>query len=143
MNAFVQAPVTEKVLIVIDRALNCLKSAGAAIRSHFARCIEYLGYESCKAHLDLFLKPDIRPEDGVKFYSYLLCNVDDMLCIHHDADFVPEWFCKSFPLILGFGKPDMYLGANLHETRLYSGVCKGVKNCTVHLLTKYVGKKEG
>ena len=58
---------------VIVRALCGLKSAGAAFRSHLANCIELLGYQSYKIDPDLWLKPEIRPEDGVKYYSYLLC----------------------------------------------------------------------
>ena len=66
MNAYVQAPATEKVwtflghefgkdarkTAVIVRALYGLKSAGAAFRSHLARCMESLGYQSCKADPD-------------------------------------------------------------------------------------------
>ena len=67
LNAYVQVPVTEKVwttlgpefskdarkTAVIVRALYGLKSAGAAFRSHLARCMESMGYQSCKADLDL------------------------------------------------------------------------------------------
>ena len=68
------------------------------------------------------LKPEIRPEDGVKYYSYLLCYVDDMLCIHHNADAVLEQLHKSFSLKLGVGNPDIYLGAKLCKTRLHDGI---------------------
>ena len=77
--------------------------------------MESLWYESCKADPDM-LKPEIRPENGVKYYSYLLCYVDDILCIHHNADAMLECFPMSFPLVLGFGNPDMYLGAKLCKT---------------------------
>ena len=64
LNAYVQAPVTEKVWITLGAqfgkdtrktaaivgALYSLKSAGAALSSHLARCIESLGYESCKVY---------------------------------------------------------------------------------------------
>ena len=67
LNVYVQAPITEKVwttfgpefdknarkTAVIVRALYGLKSAGAAFRSYLARCMEFLGYESCKADPDL------------------------------------------------------------------------------------------
>ena len=67
MVDYVQAPVTEKVLttqgpefsidarktIVIVRVLYGLKSAGAAFRSHLSKCMESLGYQSCKADPDL------------------------------------------------------------------------------------------
>ena len=92
LNAYEQAPVTEKVWTtlgpefgkdarksaVIVKALYGPKSAGAASRSHLARCMESLGYQSCKAYPDLWLKPEVRPEDRVKYYSYILCYVDDI-----------------------------------------------------------------
>ena len=92
LNAYFQAPVTEKVwttlglksrkntkrTAVIFPAIYGLKLASAAFRSHLAKCMESLGYEYCKAEPDLWLQPEIRPEDGVKCYSYLLCYVDDV-----------------------------------------------------------------
>ena len=61
LNAYVLVPVTEKVLttlgpefgndsrktVVIVIALYGLKSAGAAFRSHLAKCMDSMGYESC------------------------------------------------------------------------------------------------
>ena len=52
---------------------------------------------------------------------------------------------------MGFGKPDLYLGAKLHKTRLHNGVWawamrtakfvhEAVRNCQVHLLSNYGGK---
>ena len=66
---------------VIVKALSGLKSAGVSFRSRFARCIEFMGYQSCKSDSDLWLKSELRSEDGIKFYSYILCYVDDMLCM--------------------------------------------------------------
>ena len=80
---------------VIVRALYGLESAGAAFRSHLARCMEFLGYKSCKADPALWLKQEIRPEDGVKYYSYLLYYVDDIRRIHHNADTILEWLHVS------------------------------------------------
>ena len=125
LNAYVQAPVTEKVWITLGPELDkdnrktavIIKSAAVAFRSHLAKCMKSLGYQSCKADPDLMLKPEIRPENGVKYYSCLLCHVDDILCIHHNADSMLEQFHKFFPLKLGFGNPDMYLGAKLCKTR--------------------------
>ena len=165
LNPYIQAPVTEKVwttlgpefgkdarkTALIVRVLYGLKSAGAAFRSHLARSMESLGHQSCKADPNLWLKPEIRQDDGVKYCSYLLYYVDDILCIHCNADFMLEQLHKSFPLEPGFGNPDMYLGAKLCKTRLHNGVwawamsptkyvCEFVRNCKVHLSTKYVDK---
>ena len=92
---------------VIVRAIHGLTLAGAAFRSHLARCIESLGLKSCKVGPDLWPKPEIRPENGVQNYSYHLCYVDGILYIHHNTDTVSQQLHKSFPLKLGLGKPDM------------------------------------
>ena len=80
LNAYVQASVIENVWTtlspefgkdarksaVIVRALYGLKSVGAAYRRNLAKCMESMGYQFCKADANLWLKPEIRPEDGVK-----------------------------------------------------------------------------
>ena len=127
------------------------ESTWAAFRSHLVQCMESLGCMFCKANLGLWLKPEIRPEDGVQHYSYLLHYVDDILCIHHNAVAVLQQLHKSFPLKPGFGNPDMYLGANWQNTRLYNIVRAwainpvkwlhyAVRNCTAHLETKHSGR---
>ena len=84
--------------------------------------MESLGYGSCKADPHLWLQLEIRLEYGLKYFSFLFCYVDDILCVHHNADAMLEWLHKSFQLKLEFGKPDMYLGAMLCKTRLHNGV---------------------
>ena len=103
-----------------------------------------MGYESYKADLDLWLKPEIIPEDGVEDYSYLLCYVEEFY-----ASIIMQIPCwnglHSFPLKLGFGNPDIYVGAKLCKSRLHNGVWawamsstkyvqEAVRNCRVHLL---------
>ena len=67
LNAYTQASFTEKVwttlgpafgkdtrkTAVIVRVLYGLKSAGAAFRSHLARCMEFMGYQLCRSDPDL------------------------------------------------------------------------------------------
>ena len=86
LNAYAHGPIMEKMCTtlvpelskgarknaVIVRALNGPKSAGAALSSHLAKCIESMRYQSCKADLDLWFRPEIRPDDMVQYYSYLL-----------------------------------------------------------------------
>ena len=130
------------------RAINGLESAGTAFQSHLARYMESLGYKSCKDDPDIWLKPEIRPEDGEMCYSYLLCFVDNNLCIHHYADSMLEWLHKSFPLKTGFGNPYVYLGAKLCKIRLHNRVWawamssikyvgEAVRNCAVHFSSNY------
>ena len=129
-------------------ALYGLKSAGTAFSSHLATCKESLRYESCNADRDLWLESEIRPEYQVQYYFYLLCFVDDNLCIHHNADNMLQQLHKPFPLKLGFGNPDMYLGAKLHKTQLHNCewewaispvkyVCEAVRNGAVHLAANF------
>jgi hypothetical protein len=93
------APVSEKIwtrlgrkfgsdcgkIAIIVRALYGLKSAGASFRNHLADYMRELGYESCKADADVWYKAETRPADGFKYYLYVLCYVDDVLYVHHDA----------------------------------------------------------
>ena len=67
LNAYITAPITEKVWIILGpefghnsgktaiivRALYGLKSAGAAFRAHLASFMRQMGYTSCKADPDL------------------------------------------------------------------------------------------
>ena len=84
--------------------------------------MEFLRYQSCKVDLDLWFNPEIKPEDGVKYYSYIFCYIDDILCIHHNEGSMLEWLHRYFPLKLGFGKPDMYLDAMLRKIMIHNGV---------------------
>ncbi len=99
LNAYITAPVKENGWTVLGpefgqdtgqsaivvRALYGLKSAGAAFQAHLASFMRQMGYTSCKADPDLWLKAKTRPKDNVWYYTYILCYVDDILCIHHDS----------------------------------------------------------
>ena len=165
MNAYITAPITEKVWTVLGpmfgrdagkkaiivRALYGLKSAGAAFRKHLADCMRHIGYVSCLADPDLWMKPEV-DADGDKYYSYILCYVDDVLIADHDAMKVMNKIDKYFQLKPeSVGDPDMYLGAKLrcHETA--NGVMawtlspskyvrEAVNNCVTHLKENYGGR---
>jgi hypothetical protein len=77
-NAYLTAPIGEKIWCtlgpefgedagkraIIVRALYGLKSAGASFRNHPADCMRHLGWESCKADHDIWLKPEVHKDDG-------------------------------------------------------------------------------
>ena len=115
LNAYITAQVTERVWTtlgpewgpdagkraLIVRALYGLKSAGA-------------GYTSCKADPNIWYKSSIRPDNNFHYYSYILCYVDDILCIHHDAMSVLNRIHHYLPLKpTSVGDPDIYLGAKV------------------------------
>ncbi len=111
-----------------------------------------MGYMSCKADPDLWMKKVIRPEDNVRYYASILCYVDDILCIHHDPMSVMGKINKYLSLKpSSVGDPDIYLGTKLKETRLPNRVMawglsaskyviQAIKKCQLHLTEKLAGK---
>jgi hypothetical protein len=87
LNAYITAPVKEKVWTVLGpefghdlgksaiivHALYGFKSAGAAFLAHLASFMHQMGYTSCKADPNLWLKAVTRPDDNVHYYAYILC----------------------------------------------------------------------
>jgi hypothetical protein len=146
------APVSEKIwtrlgpefgsdsgkITIIVHALYGLKSAGASFRNHLANYLHELGYVSCKADADIWLKAGTGPGDGFKYcYLSILCYVDDVLCMHHDAMKQIGAINKQFPLkASSVGDPDTYLGAKLKKVLLENGV-----EAWFMSLSKYMHKK--
>ena len=93
LHAYIMAPIMERVWTtlgpefgedqgknaLIVQALYGLKSTGAAFCAHLASCMRQMGYTSCKADPDPWLKEETRPDDGFRYYSYILCYADDIL----------------------------------------------------------------
>jgi hypothetical protein len=166
LNAYITAPITEKVWTILGpefgpdagksalivRFLYGLKSAGAAFCAHLASFMRQMGYISCKADPELWLKAETRPDDNFKYYSYILCYIDDILLVHHNAMLILAQINNYLPLKPSLvGDPNIYLGAKLKQTRLAIGVCawvlspsryvhQAVKNCVSHLNDKF-GRK--
>ncbi len=83
LNVYITAPVTEKVWTIfgpefgqdagkstiIVHALYGLKSAGAAFCIHLATFMRQMGYMSCKADPDLWLKAKTQPDDNAWYYA--------------------------------------------------------------------------
>jgi hypothetical protein len=137
LNTYITAPVKEKVWTILGLefghdsgksakkvcALYGLKSAGAAFQALLASFMRQMGYASCKADPDLWLKAVTRPKDNVHYYAYILCYDDNILCIHHDPMSVMNKINKYLPLKpSSVGDPDIYIGTKLKETKLTNGV---------------------
>ena len=136
-NAFLQSPCEEKIYTILGpmfgdnegkkaiivRALYGLKSAGASFGRHISDCMKTLEYKRCKADSDLWYKPMVRPDDGERYYAYVLLFVDDCLAIGHDAASQLREIDRYFPMKPGsIGDPDIYLGAKLKSVQMENGV---------------------
>jgi hypothetical protein len=76
--------------------------------------MQHLGYTSCPANPDLWYKEVTQPVTGELYYSYILINVDDISCIHHDAMPVLDKLNQYYTLKpSSIGNPSMYLGTKL------------------------------
>ena len=137
LNAYVMVPNHEKVWTVLGpecgddarksaiivRALYGLKSAGASFRAHIAQCMQELVYCSRDADPDPWMKTQYKPEDKLQYYSYILCDVDHKLCIHHDPDDVLNKLNGYVSLKPGsVTSSDMYLGTKLKHMQLHNGI---------------------
>ena len=136
-NAYLTAPCEEKIwttlgpefgpeqgkTAVIMRALYGLKSARGTFSRHLSDCMRFLDYKPCKGDGDLWYKPIVRPDDGYKYYAYMLLYADDMLAIHHDATSALDELDRYFQMKPGsVGDLDIYLGAKLRKIQLENGV---------------------
>jgi hypothetical protein len=136
-NAYLTAPITEKVWTVIGpefgydagkralivRALYGLKSAGAAFRNHLAECMKHLGWHPCRAGRDLWMKAETYPGDGVSYWAYIMIYVDDILCVHHYPGSRLAKLDEYFKMKEGsIQVPTLYLGDKLKKTVLPNGV---------------------
>ena len=92
----------------IDIATKC-----SLLSSHLAYSMRSMGYTSCRGDNDLWMEPETDP-DRDKYYSYILCYVDDVLVVHHDTMTNLMKIDKYFKLKpSSIGDPDIYLGAKL------------------------------
>jgi hypothetical protein len=85
--------------------------------------MHHLGWTSCIADPDVWLKPETRPIDGHKYYAYCLLYVDDILVVHHDAMSSLNEIDHFFKTKEGLMRdPEYYLGAKLRQFTLPNGV---------------------
>ena len=128
-NAYLTAPCREKVftiagpefgsdcgkLFIITRALYGLKSSGAAFRSFLADHLHDIGYRSCLEDPDVLMRPEMKP-DGFKYWEYILCYVDDILCVSHNPTATMKLIQSKFKIKDDkMEPPDTYLGATISK----------------------------
>jgi hypothetical protein len=68
--------------MLVKKALYGLKSSGAMFRAFLAETLDAMGYRPSYADPDVWLQLAVKP-DGFEYYEYILCYVDNVLCISH------------------------------------------------------------
>ena len=128
-NAYLTADCREKIwthagpefgsesgsIMIVKKALYGLKGLGAAFRAHLAEKLHDIGFIPTRADPDVWRQPAVKP-DGFEYYEYILCYVDDLLAISHDAEKVLKSVQDTFKFKDDkIDKPDVYLGAQLDK----------------------------
>ena len=97
-----------------------------------------LGYESCMADPDVWLKKFTKP-DGTRYYGYMLLYVDDAMCINHDAISELNKLDQYLKMKPGsIGDPDIYLGAKVTQVSIDSETPNETINAWGLSPTKYI-----
>ena len=127
-NAYINAMTKEKVYttagkefggragqtIIITRVLYGLKSSGAVWRSHLAQTLRDMNFKSSYADPDVWMRVAYK-EGGRCFYEYVLCYVDDLLCISADPAAILGHVEQTYRLKEKPCKPERFLGATIKE----------------------------
>ena len=99
--------------MIIRKALYGLKSSGTAFRAHLVETLHDIGFKPMKADPDVWIRPAVKP-DGTEYYKYIMCYIDDILSVSHDAKSILQSLQGQFKLKGDkIEPPDMYLGTQL------------------------------
>ena len=69
---------------LIHRVLYGGKTVGKDFRNHLRSCMRHIGFKSCPANPDIWMRP-AEKADGTPYYEYVLLYVDDTLVISENA----------------------------------------------------------
>jgi hypothetical protein len=106
---------------IVVRALHGLRGSGAAFRNHLVKLMTDLGFESCRADPDVWIRRASKP-DGTQHYEYVLFYVDDALAISLDLKSILLKIDKYFPMKPdSVVPPDIHLGATISKATLPDG----------------------
>eukprot|EP00804_Cyclotella_cryptica_P009986 CCRYP_015410-RA/>CCRYP_015410-RA protein AED:0.07 eAED:-0.02 QI:0/0/0/0.66/0.5/0.66/3/0/553 len=149
LNAYITVPCHEKIWTnlwkefgddsgrkaIVVRALYGLKSSGAAFRAHLAGCMRQMGYRSCPADPDLWLKEQTDRKGRKISVMLMTCWINSFLPLQPNS----------------VGPPEMYLDAKLKRKAFEDGtlawglspakyVQQAVKNVETYLKTNLEGR---
>ena len=108
--------------MIFVRALYRLQSSSAAFRAFLAEMLHDMGFKPTKANPDVWIPAATKP-CGFEYYELVLCYVDDLLAISHDAYGVLDRVHDKFKLKNNkIETPDSYLGADLFQITTANGL---------------------
>ena len=99
------------MITIFRKALYGLKSSGAAFYANLAETLNGIGLMSTKAEPDVWYFPVVKP-NGFEYYEYILCYIDDILCISHDLGIALGQIQAVFK----------FKGDNIEQPKIYLGV---------------------
>jgi hypothetical protein len=100
---------------MVVRALYGLCSSVAQFHVHLANVLQSVGYQSCKTDLDVWIRAAVKTDD-TKYYKYVLCYVDDILCCSKWPDIIMEKLGKLMEFKEGsVAEPTLYLGTDIKK----------------------------
>ena len=136
-NAYLQAPTNEKYWTtcspefgteeagkqaIIVRDIYGMKSSGRGFRNHLRDFMGHLGYTSCRANPDLWMRKVVR-NNWQSYYEYLLLYADDCLSVSKHTTEMLQELDKYFPMKPGsVGPPKLYIGETVSKIQLPNGV---------------------
>ena len=69
--------------MLVRKSLYGTKSSSAAFRDFLAENLDAMGYQPRYSEPDLCFRMAVKP-DCFEYYGYILCYVDEVLCISHN-----------------------------------------------------------
>ena len=107
--------------------------SGANFRNHLRGCMSMLGYDSCLADPDVWMRKATKG-DGSRYYEMILLYVDDMLSISHEARGaimeIGDYFTMKPESV---GSPHIYLGGKITKNSIPNGI-----ECHTYSASQYI-----
>ncbi len=100
--------------MIVRKALYGLKTSRAAFRSLLADTLWNRGFQPTLGDPDIHIRPAVKP-CGFKYYEMVLCYVDDVICLSHNAtETLREVMQGTFKVKQDkISPPNIYLGVQL------------------------------
>ena len=105
--------------IIVRMALYSLKSGGAEFCAYWDETLNDIEFLSTKVDPDVWYRHAVKP-NGFEYYGYIMCYVDDILCIPHDLGIL----LRQIQVVFKFkgdktDQPEKYLGSQVVNIIVY------------------------